>query len=571
MEKPLVICTTLLIETSPQALPLGAACIASAIKNDIKTKDLFNIILFSISKEDKGYKLCNQTDFICNEILKYGIPKFLCLSVYVWNREELEKASKQIKERYPQIIVIAGGPEVTANPLSFDSFDYCTVGQGEFVVPNLIYELENKNFEPESILKGVFSNKKSLKIQNNEIQTFRAASPNLDTLSSPYLDGTLDPSKYGGALWELARGCPFKCSYCYESKGEKQIQYFSLERIEKELDLFNKLKINQIFVLDPTYNANKKRALDLLKLIEKKAPGIFFYFEARAEFIDKELAKAFTKIPCSLQFGLQSSNPEVLKYVNRNFDKKIFTKNIGFLNKEGVTFGFDLIYGLPKDNLNGFIESIDFALSLYPNNLETFCLSVLPGTTLFESASSLGLVYEKEPPYHVIKSSSFSEKDLKRAKELSNACNIIYNQGRAVPWFLSICKALKMKPTELLDEFIFWFKNNLKDDTLDNYDNSCHKHIEIESIQLDFIKYILSRKQKIYFTKTIESIILFNGALSRVESDGTSQNVKLCFHPDDLASPYVSDIPYFSKACKQFKCIVNFFSSKNGIDWKVIK
>ena len=32
-----------------------------------------------------------------------------------------------------------------------------------------------------------------------------------------------------------------------------------------------------------------ERALDMLRLIEKKAPGMFFYFEARAEFIDREL------------------------------------------------------------------------------------------------------------------------------------------------------------------------------------------------------------------------------------------------------------------------------------------
>jgi radical SAM superfamily enzyme YgiQ (UPF0313 family) len=58
-----------------------------------------------------------------------------------------------------------------------------------------------------------------------------------EELTSPYLDGTLDLSKYEGALWELARGCPFKCSYCYESKGEKKVRLLPMERIEKELKL----------------------------------------------------------------------------------------------------------------------------------------------------------------------------------------------------------------------------------------------------------------------------------------------------------------------------------------------
>ena len=152
---------------------------------------------------------------------------------------------------------------------------------------------------------------------------------NPEVLSSPYLDGTIDVAKYGGALWELARGCPFKCSYCYESKGEKKVSYFPLERLEKEIELFAKKNISQVFVLDPTYNASKERAIKMLKIIEKKAPGMFFYFEARAEFIDRELAQAFSRVPCALQIGLQSADEAVLKNVHRTLDKKKFIRNIG--------------------------------------------------------------------------------------------------------------------------------------------------------------------------------------------------------------------------------------------------
>ena len=34
-----IVCSTVLVETSPQAMPLGAACIASSIKADSKLKD----------------------------------------------------------------------------------------------------------------------------------------------------------------------------------------------------------------------------------------------------------------------------------------------------------------------------------------------------------------------------------------------------------------------------------------------------------------------------------------------------------------------------------------------------
>jgi len=55
MEKPLILCTTLLIETSPQALPLGAACIASALKHDNFIAQNFNVELKAFSKEGKDF------------------------------------------------------------------------------------------------------------------------------------------------------------------------------------------------------------------------------------------------------------------------------------------------------------------------------------------------------------------------------------------------------------------------------------------------------------------------------------------------------------------------------------
>lgn len=572
--KPIVICATLLIETSPQALPLGAACIASAIKHDKNTAGIFDVELIAVSKEEKDFAAAEKNgksaEYIASRICKKQEPAFVCFSVYVWNRKYLEETAQILKQRFPNIKILAGGPEVTASPDSFNHFDYTVSGAGELAMPELIGKLY-KN-EKSDFPQGVYTSS----IERNMTSArCRAFPPELNTLSSPYLDGTLDPAEYGGALWELARGCPFKCSYCYESKGEKKIQYFPMERIEKELELFNSKKIAQVFVLDPTYNANKKRAAELLKLIEKKAPGMFFYFEARAEFIDRELAKAFTRIPCALQFGLQSADPEILKLVNRTLDKKLFTRNIGYLNETGAIFGFDLIYGLPKDTLEGFKKSVDFALNLYPNNLETFCLSVLPGTDLADSADSLGLEYENKPPYHVIRSDSFSEKDLAAAELISHACNIFYNNGRAVPWFNSIIRGLHMRPVIFLVEFAEWYKKFVEPETkisLANFDFSCCRHEEIEKLQVSFIKKIFTDRQKKNLTATAESLILFNGALSRVDSDAKPQTVQLKFHPDDLASPYSADIAFFSKNCRPYPCRVNCFKNRNGqTDWKVLK
>lgn len=549
--KPLVIFTTLLIEKSPQALPLGAACVASSVKHSPLTKDLCDVELVSFCKEDKVFEelsgtcptassenksfsdetFCNSAaSHIASELLKKN-PKVVGFSVFVWNRVVLEKAAALLKEK--GVKVIAGGPEVTARPESFSSFDFAVSGEGESVIPEVI-----KNLLVES------GNTPDLKITTSN--------PDCDLPEfSPYLDGTLDPSLYGGALWELARGCPFKCSYCYESKGSKKVRQFALDRIEKELELFAEKKVNQVFVLDPTYNANKERAVKLLNLIAKKTPDTFYYFEARAEFIDRQLARAFTKIPCALQIGLQSADENVLRLVNRPFNRKQFVKNIAVLNEEGVVFGLDVIYGLPGDTFKGFKNSVDFAVSQYPNNLEIFCLSVLPGTDLYDRASELKLTFEEVPPYHIIKSETYSPDDLEKSERIAKACSVFYNEGRAVPWFNTILHACSMRASDFFAEF-YDFATKLSGVKEKFFSGTCTAgHSEIETLQCEFVSYKFHQKKLDRLLDAALDIIHFNGAYSRKTDTGKSETVTLKYPAEYIDSEYAMDLNFFVKNVKK--------------------
>ena len=525
-----IICTTLLVEKSPQALPLGAACVASAIKHYPGTEKECEVKLVSFSREDEEIQALQsdeqKADFITARLLTEN-PQIVCMSVFVWNRTIFELCAERLHKQ--GVIIIAGGPEITAHPDIFEnSFDYTVSGEGEYKVPRLIEKLISEGGK---------------KLGKEEVLSCYAGASNstdLSLLHSPYLDGTIDPTEFGGALWELARGCPFKCSYCYESKGEKTVRLFPEERIDKELELFARKKVPQVFVLDPTYNANKERALALLKKIARITPDTFYYFEARAEFIDHQLARAFTKIPCALQIGLQSADENVLRKVNRPFNKKLFVKNINILNQEGVTFGLDLIYGLPGETFASFWQGINFAVSLYPNNLEIFCLSVLPGTDLFDRAQELGLTFEDTPPYNIIKTDKFSPTDKQKAFELAQACTYFYNDGRAVPWFMTICRSLRIKPAEFFRAFYDYAKKNA-------LDLCCCEHKIIEENQIKFLVQAFKQHHLEKYIKAATDIIRFNGAISRKTATGTSEKIRLTYPPEYIDSQYSLDLDFFVK------------------------
>jgi len=550
--KTSVICTTLLIEKSPQALPLGAACIASAIKHSPELSELCQVSLKAFCLEDNDFpkKEDSAAKYIADKLLHSLGPDnkgIFCFSCFVWNIKILTAAAKILKEN--GIITIAGGPEITAHPSFYKDFDYTVSGEGEVSVPALISEILLKKSEKSD-------------------RVIISPSPDLAIIHSPYLDGIIDPSEYEGALWELARGCPFKCAYCYESKGEKSVRLFPMERIKAELDLFARKKIPQVFVLDPTYNINKKRALELLRLIAQKTPDTFYYFEARAELMDRDLARKFTRIPCALQIGLQSTNEETLKLVNRPFDKKKFCKGLSILNEEGVTFGLDLIFGLPGENFSSFKNGIDFAISQYPNNLEIFCLSVLPGTDLFDRADSLGLVYESKPPYHVIRNKELTEDDIKRAEKLSKACSYFYNAGRAVPWFNSVCRILKIKASKFFEFFYDQYSELCEQNSF----SACKvPHEEIQKIQLDFLQKQFNSRNLMRYFPAAEDIVKFYGAISRTTDCGKSENVTLNYDAEYVASDYASDIRYFTENLRPKKNRIQTFINKGQVDFRKIK
>jgi radical SAM superfamily enzyme YgiQ (UPF0313 family) len=417
------------IERNSRAVPLGAAMLVSSLhKHCPETIEpvLLNLYL-------------NQTAAECAEMILKQTPKAVGFSIYLWNRVLSLEIADILKKQMPDIILFAGGPEASADYnrlLKNSALDFALMGEcEESVVVAMKHLLEYKS--PNNI----------------EVTTTPASIKDLAKLPSPYLDGTINLADYSGVLWELSRGCPFKCAFCYESRGTSGIRRFPIDRVRSELQLFVKAEVAEIFVLDPTFNYNRKASKEMLRLIIKEAPLIDFFFEIRSEFIDEEMAKLFACVNGSIQIGLQSSSNKVLKCINRTIDKNDFENKILLLHQAGATYGFDLIYGLPHDTYKGFCKSLDFAMSLMPNHVDIFPLSVLPGTELHDTAANLGIKHLADNPYMVTSSETFSEHDMQRAKDLAAAFNLFYNGGRAVPWFESIRDALNISPSKFFTKF----------------------------------------------------------------------------------------------------------------------
>lgn len=453
-------------------------------------------------------------------------PEVVLLSSYIWNAEWMKIFAQTLRKLDPSIVIGVGGPQTSAYLKEFpDYIDYAVTGEGETA------QVE--------ALKSIFA--------GNPVKGIIPGQPeDLSKLESPFLTGNCNSSleKTDSILWEMSRGCPFMCAFCFESRGNRIVRNYPIERIEAELQYIISREIHNVFVLDPTFNLNQERAKKILRLLIENAPqDIHFTFEIRAELLDQELAELFAQLNCSLQIGLQSSNPEVLKEINRTFDKKQFEQKVKLLNKTGAAFGLDIIIGLPADTFSSFRETVNFAVSLQPSNIDCFVLSLLPGTELAEKASSLGLVCGNDIEKTLISSPSFSESDVQAAKEIKDTLGLFYTKGQACMWIHCVLETLNISACNLLSLFSKWMKQTGR---------SAEEDIWV--LQDDFITSLFEKTQNSKLLPAMKSFMELHQGLCYVTDTGEDAVLDLSYRPEDLALLDSMSLKEFVKTHKPFYC-----------------
>lgn len=521
----------------PRAAPFGAGRVASAVKADKRLAGRVRVSIVEGLATDAPESLAAKAAALR--------PDVLGLSLYSWNAGLLCKAAAIVRAGAPGLVVVAGGPVPTAEPERVASGAYgCPVdatvaGEGEEALPELLSR----------VLAG-----ESLRGSGAVI---RAGAVNPERLSSPWLDGTLDPGAWGEAALELTRGCPYRCAFCFESKGQPGLRRFPLALAERELRRFEEAGVEEVFVLDPTFNADPKRLKEAVAAFRKAGSGLRYYIELRAELVTAEQARLLSELDCALQLGLQTADPDVSARVGRKLDPAAYAKKVRLLDEEGLVYGLDLIYGLPGDSLAGFRRSLDYALGLGPNHLDAFRLAVLPGTVLADRASELGLEHDPDAPYLVRAAPGFDSEALAAAERLAQAADLFYNRGRAVMWFRPLAQLARFRPSVILERFADYV-DALRDDAVrvDAVRDDAAAlapdapHAAIEALQLGFIRVLLSGgRSGAAMDATRDAaldLVRVSGAWTRALAEGERTELDLGWPPEELLDYAMGDIEAFA-------------------------
>jgi radical SAM superfamily enzyme YgiQ (UPF0313 family) len=497
------------IERSTMAYPLGALCILTALRSDEKLASDIDARL-SHYLADTHDPLAAAREIAASDCDVVG------LSLYLYNRSWFDRFITEFRAIAPHVILFAGGPEAgaKADELLGMGLSFIVLGEGEETVVSVMRKLRDGKAPGGSGIKRLIGE-----------HADPAYPADLSSLASPLLSGIADPSSYDGVLWEMTRGCPYHCAFCFESRGHRSVRMYPVERIERELDVLVSHDVEHVFVLDPTFNMHRERTVRMLTLLRDRAPeSMHFTFEVRAELLDEQTASLFGQFHCSLQIGLQSSSSDILRAIGRSFKAEVFTRKIALLNKHGVVFGLDLIIGLPQDTLETFTKSLDFAIGCKPSNLDIFLLALLPGTKLADEAASLGLVHQTQSPYLLIESPGMDRLAIAEALRLKDACDRFYTAGQAAMWFHSACDGVRMRPSEVLLAFSDYLAEHPEERGNDIY-----------AVQDSFIKSLYRSMGKEHLLPALLGYMELHQGIAHLQQTGESPVVNLCHDADTLA------------------------------------
>lgn len=342
--------------------PYNLCLLASMVRDIVEVEILdANINNFTYSKFKKEIKKINP-DIVGITVLMNQYSK----SGHI--------AAKLTKEVNKKIKVILGGVYATINSneaIRDINIDYIVIGEGEYILRDLIYYFNNNGELPKN---GICYRDRN-KIINLGHSDFI---DNLDELPLPSYDlidynkyiyieprKSIDgPLEYPYARIITSRGCPVGCSFC-------QVQHImgrlfrkrSTKEVIKEIKyLIDNYNIKSITFDDDNVIMDRNRAIELFKEIKKL--NIVWAANAIAAFkLDEELLTIMKESGCKyIDIAIESGSERILKdIIKKPVKLHSISKIVSYAKNLGIFVSGNFMIEFPTETWEEIRTTIKFA------------------------------------------------------------------------------------------------------------------------------------------------------------------------------------------------------------------
>lgn len=381
--------------------------------------------------ETMEFTINQRLDFIAEELFRKQ-PDVVLFSCYIWNVEMLRQLCPILKKIMPDCVIGFGGPEVSYESETFlrenPAVDFVMRGEGELVFTKYLEHLDAGNPVTLGEIESLTYR------QGEEIFSTPQMHPmDLALLPFPYEDDFSDVQNQI-IYYESSRGCPYHCGYCLSSV-ENGVRFVPLDKVLPDLQKFLDKNVPQVKFIDRTFNCKKSHAMAIWEYLHEHDNGVTnFHFEITADLIDQEtidFLKTVRKGLFQFEIGVQSTNPQTIRAINRNVDFAALSEIVQQIKDGGnIHQHLDLIAGLPYEDYDSFGRSFNDVYALHPEQLQLGFLKVLKGSMLHQKQKEFEIVYHDAAPYEVLTTHELPYADTLRLKYVEEMVETYYNSGR---------------------------------------------------------------------------------------------------------------------------------------------
>jgi len=362
--------------------PLGIAYIAAVLEQNDYNVNILDCKALNLTTEElKSYLHHTNPDLV-------GVTA-MCSTV-----KGAFEAARLAKEVGATVVI--GGPQLSAYPqetLSFDFIDFGVVGEGEYVMLELVQALE-KGSDVKGIVGLAYKDNGKIFVNGDRIVE------NIDDLPFPARH-LLPMEKYHCVITATpfatmisSRGCPYKCGFCYKQPSDKRVRFRDQKNVVDEMELLiEEYKVKEIMFYDDSIAINRNHISGICNEILNRGLDVKWESPIRIDNVDQSLLRLMNKAGCiRLRFGVESGNENILKLMNKGTSISKIKDVFEWTNNAGIeTFAYFII-GYASETPGTIRNSIELAKDLDPDWVMFTAATPYPHTNLMELAEKSNLV-----------------------------------------------------------------------------------------------------------------------------------------------------------------------------------
>ena len=341
-----------------------------------------------------------------------GVVGFSILSQqYPWS----VRAAQALREALPALPLVAGGVHCTMLPDEVTSeghFDVVAVGEAELAFRELVDRLARGD-DVTGVPNLRFPPRSRFNPRLTPIANPVGAFPDLDALPANHYElfdmRRIVRSKNGWLGVLTSRGCPYKCTYCFNREiveryqadgatqtGKDYLRHYSVERILSELvglkarypDVSTFIFDDDLFTLDRRY------VRDFCAAYKASGLNLPFVVNAHVQVFDEEMAFQLADAGCTIvKYGLESGSKRVRKEVLwRYMSNDVIKRSFAAAHQYGIHSSAFIMFGLPTETREEVLETLRLCAEVGLGRFRWAIFFPFPGTAGHRISTELDLI-----------------------------------------------------------------------------------------------------------------------------------------------------------------------------------